>query len=88
MKIKYTESLTVAYNHPLAVVVAEDADQLAMLMSHAESEALKISEHLNAVDQFPIGISLADPVVGWVDQMDRALYYIHFDDFMMQTANI
>lgn len=66
--------------HPYAMIVVKDLHEFKVVSDWAEKEFNR-RPYIGEPEKFPMGIS-PNEHSGWSDQMDRALYYISFVDFV------
>lgn len=74
-------------NHGSSVVVATSGPELHCILKWCDEAGKHVSDFMRSVQSFPYCLSVSGDVVGWTDQMDRALYYMPFAEFVAETTN-
>lgn len=77
MKTKYKE-----IDHGSTVITVNNRPELLYVLEWCKSQHKIVGGFLYGVDEFPFHLSVYSKVVGWVDEMDRALYYMPFREFL------
>lgn len=65
-----------------SVVVCNNKAELAYMIAWCKGEGKHVADFMRVRDKFPICLGVTGDIVGYVDAMDRALYYIDFIDFI------
>lgn len=73
--------------HPSTVVVCENKHEQSYVLSWCESNKMIIQDYMKSNDKFPYCLSVYGDVVGHLREMDRALYYMSFTEFMGKIKN-
>ena len=73
--------------HGSTVVVATSRMELAYLLAWCDENNKEVAHFMREVTDFPYCISLNSDVVGFTKQMDRALYYKPFSEFLADTTD-
>jgi len=71
-----------ALEHNSTVVTVSNKAELRYVLTWAEESGRQVSGYMWDRDTFPYCLSLCGEIVGWVDRMDRALYYKSFSEFL------
>ena len=73
--------------HASTVVVATNIMELAYLLAWCDENNKDVAHFMREVTDFPYCLSLNGEIVGWTNQMDRALYYKPFSEFLADTTD-
>lgn len=68
--------------HGSTVVVCSNDSEMFYFLKYAERIGKDVSRWLYDHDEFPVCLSVSDDIVGWVIELDRALYYKPFNEFL------
>jgi hypothetical protein len=74
-----------SFLHPSSVVKIEHAGELAYLLAWCDFKKINVAGWQRDINNFPIALSLNQVNLGWTDKLDRALYYVSFNDYLLQV---
>ena len=68
--------------HGSTVVVTNNESELFSVLDWCEMKQKLTASYMHNVINFPMCFAVDGDVVGWTNQMDRALYYKPFAEFL------
>jgi len=80
MKPKYK-----SLEHGSTVIKAESFEQLKTVVDWAFDQGKIIPGHISRNKLFPYGISVGGDCLGYTKRMDRALYYMPYEEFLKKA---
>ena len=68
--------------HNSTVVACRNDSEMFYVLKWCERMGKKVSRWMYDRNEFPFCVSVNGDIVGWTDQMDRALYYKPFEEYV------
>jgi len=72
-------------NHGSTVIVTKSFEQLKTVVDWAFNKGKIIPGYISRNNSFPFCISVDGDCIGYTEQMDRALYYMPYDEFLKKA---
>lgn len=71
--------------HGSTVIVLNTETERTIVLNWAESKGKIVSTSIKKI-KLPLCVSVDGKIVGWTNEMDRALYYMSFEEFMTKKG--
>ena len=69
-----------------SVIVCNNKAELAYVIAWCDGQGKHVADYMRTKYKFPYCLSVAGDIVGWIDRMDRAVYYIDFITFVKAVS--
>jgi hypothetical protein len=60
--------------------------ELVVILNWCTLQGKSIAAYMRDVNEFPYCLSVSGDAVGWTNDMDRALYYMPFGEFIVKSG--
>jgi hypothetical protein len=65
-----------------SVIVCNNKAELAYVLAWCDEQGKEVAGFMRTINKFPFCLGVSSKIVSWVDEMDRAVYYVDFMDFL------
>lgn len=73
-------------NKPNTVIVCNNKSELAYVIAWCDENNKHVADFMRTNDKFPYCLSIHGSIVGWLTEMDRAVYFIDFISFVKAVS--
>jgi len=68
------------------VVECKSKPELEYVIAWCDIKGKQVADYMRAQEKFPYCLSVTGDIVGWIDRMDWAVYYIDFMTFVKAVS--